>query len=83
MNLIKLDIRFLHAYAQERRHGDGTRSAALLQAVVEMARALHLRTLCEGVETREQLELLRQVGCRGAQGYFLGRPAPLEQIQVE
>ena len=48
-----------------------------------MARALHLRTLCEGVETREQLELLRQVGCRGAQGYFLGRPAPLEQIQVE
>jgi EAL domain-containing protein (putative c-di-GMP-specific phosphodiesterase class I)/GGDEF domain-containing protein len=83
VNLIKLDIRFLHAYAQERRHGDGTRSAALLQAVVEMARALHLRTLCEGVETREQLELLRQVGCRGAQGYFLGRPAPLEQIQVE
>lgn len=47
-----------------------------------MAQSLQLPTLCEGVETSEELELLRQVGCRAAQGYYLGKPAPLEQIQT-
>ncbi|MGN1024076.1 MAG: EAL domain-containing protein [Lachnospiraceae bacterium] len=83
VNLIKLDIRFLGAYAAEKKSGDGKRAAALLQAVVRMAQALQLPTLCEGVETGEELDLLRQVGCRAAQGYYLGKPAPLEQIQTE
>ena len=82
VNLIKLDIRFLGAYAEEKKSGDGKRAAALLQAVVRMAQSLQLPTLCEGVETSEELELLRQVGCRAAQGYYLGKPAPLEQIQT-
>ena len=39
--------------------------------------------MAEGVETEEQLELLRACGCRFVQGYLLGRPAPPEQVAAQ
>lgn len=48
---------------------------ALLRCIVEMAHALSLRTVAEGVETAEQLECLRLVGCDEVQGFLLGTPA--------
>lgn len=47
------------------------------KAVIGLADALGLDTVAEGVETREQADLLRELGCPHAQGYFFGRPAPL------
>jgi len=47
----------------------------LVQAVIDLARSLGLRTVAEGVEEPWQLESLRALGCDGAQGYLLGRPA--------
>jgi len=49
---------------------------AIARAVIEIARALNLRVIAEGVETAAQLELLRRHGCHEGQGYFIGRPAP-------
>ena len=43
-----------------------------------MAKSLCLRTVAEGVETREQWELLQQLGCDLAQGYYLARPMTAE-----
>ncbi|PWV59572.1 sensor domain-containing protein [Plasticicumulans acidivorans] len=52
--------------------------AAIVDAVVALARALGLDALAEGVETAEQLEALRDTGCRYCQGYYFSRPLPAE-----
>jgi EAL domain-containing protein (putative c-di-GMP-specific phosphodiesterase class I) len=52
------------------------RAATMLQSTVHLARELHLRTVAEGVETADQLELVTQFGCDEAQGYFIARPMP-------
>jgi diguanylate cyclase (GGDEF)-like protein len=57
------------------RLGLGGRDAALAQAIVSMGHALGMRVLAEGVETVEQLELLRAQGCDEGQGYLFAKPA--------
>lgn len=52
----------------------------LLRLVIEAAGDLDIRTVAEGVETEEQLEILRKLGCPRAQGYLLSRPLPVEQF---
>jgi EAL domain-containing protein (putative c-di-GMP-specific phosphodiesterase class I) len=47
---------------------------AIVGAIVDMAAALGLEVVAEGVETAPQLEMLRELGCSHAQGYYLGRP---------
>jgi len=51
-------------------------AVALVQGIIAMANALHLNIIAEGVETKEQLALLRDQGCREAQGYLIARPLP-------
>ena len=53
---------------------------ALVAAVLQLIRACGLEAVWEGVETAEQAELLRGLGCLSAQGYFFSRPVPPEQI---
>jgi diguanylate cyclase (GGDEF)-like protein/PAS domain S-box-containing protein len=55
---------------------------ALVGLIVTLGQKLNKRVLAEGVETERQLEFLRQAGCDEAQGYFIGRPAPAEEIVV-
>jgi EAL domain-containing protein (putative c-di-GMP-specific phosphodiesterase class I) len=45
-----------------------------------MARSLHLRALAEGVETRDQLALLKAQGCDELQGYYFSRPVPADEM---
>jgi len=52
------------------------RALAILRGVVAMARELGLGVVAEGVETEDQLELVRGLGCDEAQGWHTGRPAP-------
>jgi diguanylate cyclase (GGDEF)-like protein len=56
------------------------RTLAIVTAMVELGHALGLTAIAEGIETVEQLAVLREVGCDLGQGYFLARPAPAEQI---
>lgn len=53
---------------------------AIVAAIVDMSRRLHLRQIAEGVETAEQLEALRLIGCDIAQGYFFARPMPASEF---
>jgi diguanylate cyclase (GGDEF)-like protein len=53
---------------------------ALVEAIVGLARTLGLSTVAEGIEVREQLELLRALGCDRGQGYLFARPLPLEDL---
>jgi EAL domain-containing protein (putative c-di-GMP-specific phosphodiesterase class I) len=50
--------------------------AAIVRAVIQMARSLGLQTIAEGVENERALELLRLYHCDEAQGYFISRPIP-------
>jgi len=54
---------------------------AIIRAVLTLGRSLEIPVLAEGVETHVQLSILQVEGCNEAQGFFLGRPKPIEQIQ--
>ncbi|MCO8275153.1 EAL domain-containing protein [Actinoplanes sp. TRM 88003] len=48
----------------------------LVKAIIDLAAGLRLGTIAEGVETAEQVELLRELGCQRAQGFYFSRPVP-------
>lgn len=52
----------------------------ILQKIVEMAEGLNLRVICEGVETKEQVKMLLEVGCIYAQGFLYSRPIPIDEF---
>jgi predicted signal transduction protein with EAL and GGDEF domain/FixJ family two-component response regulator len=55
--------------------------AAICAAIIAMARELKLKVIAEGVETREQLEFLREHRCDQAQGYLISEPIPADALQ--
>lgn len=52
----------------------------LIRSILALCQGLHLDAVAEGVETRQQLECLRRLGCRIAQGNFISRPVPAAQV---
>ncbi|WIV20343.1 EAL domain-containing protein [Paenibacillus polygoni] len=56
--------------------------AKVVQTIIELADRLGMRVIAEGVETEQQLSLLRNLGCHEVQGYLTGRPMPREQLMV-
>ena len=66
---IKVDRSFVQGAAKH--HPE---SLAIIRAVVAMADSLEMSTTAEGVETAEEAEMIRQLGCKKIQGYYFGRP---------
>ena len=58
----------------------GSKADTLATSVVRLGRELNMTTLAEGIETQEQLERMRELGCDLGQGFFLGRPEPPEKF---
>ena len=58
----------------------GPTTLPLMNAVIDMGRALDLKIVAEGIETEEQNDLLKQLGCHWAQGYFYSKPVALESL---
>ena len=56
------------------------KSKAIVKTIISMSRALKLDCVAEGVETQEQLLMLRELGCAKIQGYLLTRPLPAEEM---
>lgn len=55
-------------------------STWILRKIIEMANGLGIRVICEGVETKEQVEMLQKIGCRYVQGYYYSKPIPAEKF---
>lgn len=71
---IKLDRSFMRDLAAS------PEARAILRAVLALGRSLDISVLAEGVETREELALLRQEGCTEVQGFLFGRPRPAYEV---
>ncbi|MCZ0701650.1 diguanylate cyclase (GGDEF)-like protein/PAS domain S-box-containing protein [Natronobacillus azotifigens] len=57
------------------------RDAALVKTIIHMAKLLGYAVVCEGIETADQLNFIREEQCDYAQGYFIGRPVPVAQLE--
>ncbi len=71
IDVLKIDRSFVSGMTHSSKH------AAIVQTVVTLAQSLNLRVVAEGIETHQQLEALRKLGCRMGQGYLFSRPAPV------
>jgi len=73
-HLYKLEFEFIKVDQAFARHMfDSPRAMAIVEAIVAMAHGIGADVVCEGVETREQLQRLRELGVRYAQGYLVGQ----------
>lgn len=75
-DVLKIDQIFLNAT------DNNDRSASIIKSVIDMAHEIDEKVVCEGVETKEQVELLRKLGCDIVQGYYYAKPMPLEEFNA-
>ncbi|RED16727.1 diguanylate cyclase/phosphodiesterase with PAS/PAC sensor(s) [Parasphingopyxis lamellibrachiae] len=72
---IKIDQSFIRGAAVV-----GNRNAAIIKAIVSLAESLYMETTAEGVELKDEIELVKQLGCSHIQGYVYGKPMPHEEV---
>ncbi|MCU1586742.1 MAG: diguanylate cyclase/phosphodiesterase with and sensor(s) [Frankiales bacterium] len=76
VDVLKIDRSFVDGV------GSDPEDQAIVQAIVALAGSMGMGTVAEGLETTVQQQALRDLGCRSAQGYLLGRPVPAEAISA-
>ncbi len=77
-DVMKIDMVFLSSFKTNKE-----KSKAVLKNVVNMAQDLGMHTLTEGVETLEEAEYLKEIGCERLQGYLFGKAMPLEDALIK
>ncbi len=76
IDIVKLDKSFIDRIAKNRQ------DLAITKGIVTLAKSLDLGVVAEGVESKEQLKLLTEMGCEQVQGYFFSRPCPAKELQA-
>ncbi|WP_299424284.1 EAL domain-containing protein [Sphingomonas bacterium] len=76
LDCLKIEKSFIDGMGRERE------SAAIVQSIVHLGKALGLGVVAEGVETEAQVQALRLAGCSHLQGYYFSRPVPADQAKV-
>ncbi len=74
-SVLKLDMRFLED------NGNSSRGGNILESIVRMAKWLGMPVIAEGVETCEQADYLKSIGCNYVQGYLYARPMPIGEYE--
>ncbi|MEM9101613.1 MAG: GGDEF domain-containing phosphodiesterase [Pseudomonadota bacterium] len=77
VNVVKIDPCFVNDCHEN------PRSKALIQAIVDLSKTLNFQTIAEGVESVEQLQVLRQIGCDEYQGYYFSRPVNPKKLETD
>ena len=76
IDTLKLDMQFVRTAFRDKK------DMRLIEAVVSLAHSLGLATVAEGVETEEQLQALKALGCDIVQGYYFSKPLPPEEFEA-
>ncbi len=71
-DVVKFDMRFLKPFTNTAKD--------ILRNLVSMCKDIGIRTLAEGVENQEEIDFLNSIGCGRIQGYFYGKPEPIEDL---
>ena len=74
-DMLKIDMGFFKNFNEKGKN--------IITSVVYMAKCLGIHTLAEGVETKEQMEFLKKIGCERIQGYYYGKPEKFENDLME
>ena len=77
LSFVKIDQSFVQGL------GTNQEDERIVAAVVDLAANLGLRSIAEGVETQDQLDRLRELGCDQAQGYLFARPLPPNDVSMD
>lgn len=75
IDTLKIDKAFLETT------DDSEKSRIIVEEIISMAQKIKINTICEGVETEQQRDFLRQAGCQMAQGFFYARPMSKEDFE--
>lgn len=75
VDILKIDMVFLG------KTDDHKKSKIILKSIVSMANNLDMPQITEGVETKEQFDMLKEMGCKLFQGYYFSKPVPLEEFE--
>lgn len=73
LNKLKIDRSFVSALTQD------PSALAIVNAIIQLAEALNLDTTAEGIESQIEADILRKCGCSDAQGFYFGKPLPLQK----
>ena len=74
LDALKLDMKFIRNICTDKK------DYRLVGIMIEIARLLEVPVIAEGVETKEQLELLKKIGCDIVQGYYFSKPLPADKF---
>lgn len=75
IDIIKLDRTFIQNAAR------GYKGREILKKMVELLEAIDFQVVCEGVETKDELDIAMECGCNTIQGYYYGKPMPIEEFE--
>jgi len=76
-DVLKLDMGFLRNVVKEEK------SWAIINVIINLAKELDLQVITEGVETKEQVERLSELGCNRFQGFYFSKPMPVEEFEMQ
>ena len=75
IDALKLDMKFIRNICENKK------DCGLVEIMIKIADLLEVPIIAEGVETKEQMELLKSIGCEVIQGYFFSKPVPPEEFE--
>ena len=73
---LKIDREFI------RNLSAGSKEEIILESIIQLANRLGLIVTAEGVETQQQADILKRLGCQQFQGYLLGMPLPVDRLEL-
>ena len=76
-DMMKLDMKFLIHFSENQK------TRPIISTILELAKKIGMQTLSEGVESKDVLNYLREIGCQQLQGYLFGKPMPKEEFKAK